>query len=288
MTSLAVVGTGRIGGEVAYLATVLGYVDSLILHDTSHLLLGGQVLDIRHTGLNTEISTSWNRIRDADICIYSAGLARTPSVKTRADLLDVNLPAARESAQALAGFEGILITITNPADAINYYLHTSTGIAKERCIGFGGQLDSARYAIALRDRGIPGEATVIGEHGENQVPVFSNLPAAVPITDREDILAGLRSASMEVIRGKGGTVFGPAYHIASLIGMVKNDARCRTACSAVLDGEYGFSKCSLGVPVRIGREGILSIEEWVLDDWEQEKMEGAHEAVLRLCNRAVS
>jgi malate dehydrogenase len=288
MARLAVVGVGRIGGEVAYLASSLGIADELVLYDSAPELLKAQVLDLRHTGLATDITTDKKAIRDADICIFSAGLPRNPSVKTRADLLKVNSAAVNECADLLKGFEGIVITVTNPMDANNFLLCARTGIPRERCIGFGGQLDSARFALALSNRGITGFSFVLGEHGEHQVPVFSTLSHEIPVPVREEILAELQGASMDVIKGKGGTVFGPALHIANLARMVLSDARELVICSSVLEGEYGISGCSLGVPVRIGKAGILSIEEWQLDSWEQEKMNKAGTFVTELCRKVFS
>lgn len=288
MARLAIIGVGRIGGEVANLVTALGIADELVLYDSAQDLLHAQVLDIRHTGLDVSISTETRDIREADACIFSAGLPRSPQVKTRADLLEANLPAAGEMASLLTGFSGILITVTNPMDINNYYLHTKTGIPRERCIGFGGQLDSARFGIALRDRNISGFPFVLGEHGEHQVPVFSRLGREVAISQREEILAELRGASMAVIRGKGGTVFGPALHLAQLVRMVLSDTRELVICSVVLAGEYGISGCSLGVPVVVGNEGIRKIEEWDLDRWEQNKMAEAGRFAADLSRKAVS
>lgn len=288
MARLAVVGVGRIGGEVAYLASSLGIADELVLYDSAPGLLKAQALDLQHTGLKTDISTDKKAIRNADICIFSAGLPRNPSVKTRADLLEANSAAVNECADLLKGFNGIVITVTNPMDANNYLLSARTGIPRERCIGFGGQLDSARFALALRNRGITGFYFVLGEHGEHQVPVFSTLSCEIPIPVREEILTELRGASMDVIKGKGGTVFGPALHIVNLARMVLSDARELVICSSVLEGEYGISGCSLGVPVRIGKDGILSIEEWQLDSWEQDKMNKAGIFVKELCRKAIS
>lgn len=288
MARLAIIGVGRIGGEVANLVTALGIADELVLYDSAQDLLHAQVLDIRHTGLDVSISTETRDIREADACIFSAGLPRSPQVKTRADLLEANLPAAGEMASLLTGFSGILITVTNPMDINNYYLHTKTGIPRERCIGFGGQLDSARFGIALRDRNISGFPFVLGEHGEHQVPVFSRLGREVAISQREEILAELRGASMAVIRGKGGTVFGPALHLAQLVRMVLADTRELVICSVVLAGEYGISGCSLGVPVVVGNEGIRKIEEWDLDRWEQNKMAEAGRFAADLSRKAVS
>jgi malate dehydrogenase len=288
MARLAVVGVGRIGGEVAYLAASLGIIDELVLYDSAPELLRAQVLDLGHTGLPLPISTDIASIRDADICIFSAGLPRTPSIKTRADLLGANLSATRDGIALLKGFSGILVTVTNPMDANNFMLCKKTGIERERCIGFGGQLDSARFGLALRNRGICGFPFVLGEHGEYQVPLFSCLSSIVENGLREEILAELRGASMEVIKGKGGTVFGPALHLAQLTRIILKDERELIACSAVLEGEYGLADCSLGVPARVGRNGIMTIEEWELDTWERAKMIEAGQFVKDLCRRAVS
>ncbi|MEN6397185.1 MAG: lactate dehydrogenase, partial [Methanoregula sp.] len=82
MVRLAVVGVGRVGGEVAYLAAALGFVDELALYDRTSSLLRAQVLDIQHTGLPVDIMTDPGSVRDADICVFSAGLPRTPAIKT--------------------------------------------------------------------------------------------------------------------------------------------------------------------------------------------------------------
>ena len=288
MARLAIIGVGRIGGEVACLAASLGIVDELVLYDSAPDLLRAQVLDLEHTGLPIPISTDTAAIREADICIFSAGLPRNPSVKTRADLLEANLSATRDGIALLNGFSGILVTVTNPMDANNFVLCKKSGIGRERCIGFGGQLDSARFGLALRNRGITGFPFVLGEHGEHQVPLFSGLATRVENGEREEILTELRGASMEVIRGKGGTVFGPALHLVHLTRIILKDARELIACSAVLEGEYGLSGCSLGVPARIGRNGIQKIEEWDLDAWETAKMNEAGLFEKDLCTRAVS
>jgi malate dehydrogenase len=285
MTRLAVLGVGRIGGEVAFLASVLGLADELVLYDTAEALLRSQVLDLIHTGLDVTVSTDWRETAEADICVFAAGLPRNPAVKTRADLLSVNLPVASSCSRALSRFTGVLITVTNPMDANNYYLCRNTGLEPRQCIGFGGQLDSARFGTVLQERGISGPPWVLGEHGEHQVPVFSLLEQNVPVEAREGILAYLRTASMEVIRGKGGTEFGPVVHIANLIRIIAGDERVLLPCSCVLAGEYGFDRCSLGVPAVIGRDGIRSIEEWELDSWEEEKFQAAGGFVTDLCTR---
>ncbi|MGB7993860.1 malate dehydrogenase [Methanoregula sp.] len=287
MARLAVMGVGRIGGEVASLAAVLGLVDELVLYDQNANLLKAQVLDIQHTGIPVSISTEESEILEADICIFAAGTPRTPAEKTRADLITANIPVIRKCAGLLDGFSGILVTVTNPMDVNNFLMSRLTGIPRERCIGFGGQLDSARFSLALQRRNMGGNAVVLGEHGNFQVPVFSRLPQPVTEDIRDAILEELRGASMEVIKGKGGTVFGPAYHVATLIRLLLSDSQETIPCSAVLEGEYGIAECSLGVPVRVGRTGIREIVPWNLDRFEQAGMVQAGAFVRDLCRTVV-
>ena len=285
MTSLAISGVGKVGGETAFLSAALGLVDEIILYDAYDPILRAQVLDLQHTGIDVTVSTDTAAMRNADIFIFAAGTPRTPDIKTRADLLEANIPVVKRCSEHLREFSGVVITITNPMDANNYALWKMMGIERERCIGFGGQLDGARFACLLREAGMPGPAWVLGEHGEHQVPLFSKVGTPVDAGEREAILSQMRGASMEVIRGKGGTVFGPAYHISMLMRAILEDRREMLSCSCVLDGEYGFFGCSLGVPARIGREGILGIEEWDLDPWEEAKMAEAGTFVQSLCRR---
>jgi malate dehydrogenase len=182
----------------------------------------------------------------------------------------------------LRGFRGILITVVNPVDVINFYLSRAADLDPHRCIGFGGQLDSARFALELRARDIEGPRWVLGEHGEHQVPIFSRLYSGVPVERRDEILKNLRGASMDVIKGKGGTLFGPVAHLINLMEAVIDDADVLLPVSCILQGEYGVSGCSLGVPAEVGWGGVLSIEQWTLDAWEQEHFMNAARSVKEL------
>jgi len=285
MTRLAILGVGRVGGEVAVLSSALKLADELVLYDSAKAWLHSQVLDLLNTGFDITISTDWQDVARADICVFVAGRPRNPAVKTRADLLSVNLPVAKICSKALSRFSGVLITVTNPLDPTNYFLCQNNGLEPRKCIGFGGQLDSTRFGLRLREYGIPGTPWVIGEHGEHQVPVFSRLEKEVSLEIREKILPELRIASMDIIKGKGGTVFGPAVLITDLIRIIVKDERKLVSCSCVLEGEYGFEKCSLGVPAIIGRDGIIAIESWQLDPWEQEHFKASGAFVTDICSR---
>jgi len=273
MSSLSVMGVGKVGGEVAFLAAAMGLVDELNIYDTDSPLLHAQVLDLKHTGLDVNLSTDPADLANGDIFLFTAGFPRTPDIKTRADLLEANRPVSDMAAEYLKNYDGILITVTNPMDANNYYLWKKSGLARERCIGFGGQLDTARYRCFMDEYDISGDAWVLGEHGEHQVPLFSKLPFEVQSEKRDELLSQMKSVSMQLIKGKGATVFGPALNIIDLIRAVLNDERKIIPCSCVLEGEYGVKDCSIGVPARIGRGGISKISEWKLDGWEEKKFQ---------------
>lgn len=287
MTSLSVMGVGRVGGEVAFLAAATGLVDELNLLDTYTPLLEAQVLDLRHTGLDITITSDPDGIRDTDIFVFTAGTPRNPTIRTRADLFGANLPVAGLCSRYLEEFKGVAITVTNPMDANTFYLQQASGLDRNRVIGFGGQLDSARFREFLADRGYDAdEAWVLGEHGEHQVPLFSRLPFTVPDTEQDEILQEMRQASMQVIRGKGGTVFGPAFGIVRLIRAIIGNERVILPCSCVLEGEYGEEGVAVGVPAEIGSRGIESVIEIDLSPREAEQFRAAAESIRSLCRKA--
>lgn len=283
MTSLAVFGTGRIGGGVAARAASSGLIDHLVLYDSNENLLEAQKLDIHHMRCQVSISTDPTDLSDCDILLYTAGFPRNPAIKTRADLLESNLPAATELISYLTNFSGICIVVSNPVDILTWYIWKKTGLPRNRIIGFGGQLDSARFQFISRMHGISCDGIVLGEHGEHQVPIFSRAECSVDKKTRDEIAQKLRGASMEIIRGKGATEYAPVFHIWYLIQSIITDSHTILPCSAILNGEFGFDYCSLGVPVAIGRDGILSIHEWELDEWEKKLLTNAAAHVSHLC-----
>ena len=286
MTTLAILGVGKVGGEVAFLAALQGVADELVLIDIAEPCLEAQVLDLEHAMPDLPISTDPARVGEADICVFTAGTPRNPTIRTRTDLLTTNMPCAQKCADYMDGFDGVLVTVGNPMDLMNHYLWKLTGLPRERCVGFGGQLDSARFSVHLKSKGITGDAWVLGEHGEHQVPLFSRLAQRVEIPARDQIMEHLRGSSMEVIRGKGATVFGPAAHIVRLIRSIARNEGVLLPCSCPVEGEYGLHGCSIGVPAWIGEKGICSIELWDLDPWEAERMQEAGRFLADLTMRA--
>lgn len=282
MTTVACLGVGRIGGEVAYVSAVKGFADELVLFDVNEPLLHAQKSDIIH-GIDISVSTNLKDLKKADYCVISAGFSRSPNVKTRADLFDKNLPIAHEASQWLKGFEGKLIVITNPMDVFTWYFAEKSSIDEDQVVGFGGLLDSRRFTCALHSAGLNETGIVLGEHGENQVPLFSQLKTDVPLEVREEILTGLRGSSMPIIKGKGGTVFGPAWNIVSMMEKIEKGETF--PCSLPANGAYGIEGCSIGLPAKVTKNGSKIDESLKLDDWEKDKLNKAAEFISGLCRR---
>ncbi|HJJ46738.1 MAG TPA: lactate dehydrogenase [Methanocorpusculum sp.] len=282
MTIIAAFGMGRVGGEATYTSAITGFADELVLYDLNKELLHAQKLDIQHA-FDIAVSTDPKDFKDADYCIFTAGYSRSPSVKTRTDLLDKNLPIAKECAEILKGFSGKLIVVTNPMDILTWYFANHTSLDKNQVVGFGGILDSKRFNLALENMGIQETSIVLGEHGENQVPIFSTLLVDVPETIREEVLLGLRGSSMPIIKGKGGTVFGPGYHISQMLENIELGRKM--ICSLPADGAYGIDRCSIGLPATVTMDGSKIDESLRLDDWEQAKLHAAAHFLQNFCRR---
>lgn len=282
---VSVIGVGKLGSCIAYELAVRGVVDELILVDVVRQLAEGQVYDILQTlafrgGLKVKVG-SYREVEGSDVIVLTAGKPRSPEMKSRLQLTEANARIVYDIGLNLKdhGVDSVFVTLTNPVDIMNYILYKAVGLPRDRFIGSGCQLDSARLRLILSEElSVPVsriEAYVIGEHGERQVPVFSKAKVnGKPLTLRKELLSRvsnrLRGFALEVIRKKGATVYGPAYHTAELVKSILLDEKRLFCCSVVLAGEYGFSDVSIGVPVLVGRNGIEEILQWKLSREELE------------------
>lgn len=295
---LAVIGAGTIGAGVAYNVAIRDIVDEICLIDLDEETAQGEALDIAHAAaLDTATDirqTGYDAAADADIVAVTAGKPRKEGM-TRHDVLEANAGIIDAIHTNTFADDAVFVTTTNPMDVINYLHTVVTDRPRDRFIGFGGVLDSARFRYALADYldTTPDRinATVIGEHGDAQVPVYSRVtvdgdPVDIPEDDQADITEASRESAMNVISRKGYTQWGPTYGVADMIEAVATDARRTLPCSIRLDGEYGHSDVSLGVPAVIGRGGIHEIAEWELTDVEQEAFDAAADKLADYCSDA--
>jgi len=284
-----IVGVGKVGGAVAFALAREGPWDELVLVDAVPDLAWAQAEDIRHgLRVSTQPTIRVGNIEDladCDVVVLSAGQGRKPEM-TRLDLLHANagLVAKLSEDIARAARRASLVVLTNPMDVMTTVAWQSTGWPRTRVLGSGTLLDSQRFRMILADRlNVPSvkiSATVLGEHGERVVPVFSRAKVSgrrptLSAKDKEEIIRQLRDVSTHIIAAKGGTAFGPAGATLELVHALIGSRPRVVPCSVVLEGEYGVHGVAIGVPAVLGTGRVLALEEWPLADDEQAAFEEA-------------
>jgi malate dehydrogenase len=289
MAKVSIVGAaGTVGAAAGYSIALREVADELVFVDIPEQedTTVGQAADTNH-GIaydsNTDVSQGgYEATAGSDVVVITAGLPRSPG-DSRLDLADDNAPIMEDIQSSLAEYNDgfVSITTSNPVDLLNRHLFETGDRPREHVIGFGGRLDSARFRYVLSERfDAPVrnvEATILGEHGDAQVPVFSKVRvdgADPEFTDdeKEEILADLQQSAMNVIERKGATEWGPAQGVAHMVEAVLRDTGEVLPASVKLDGEFGHEGVGFGVPVKLGENGVEGIVEWELSEFEQEQM----------------
>ena len=180
MVKISVIGAGNLGSSIAYEIANRAIADEIVLIDILQDLAEGQAADIQQAlpfKNKTQIySGNYEKVGGSDIIILTAGKPRTPDIKDRLQLAEINIKIVKFIIQEIKKYssQSVIITLTNPMDIINHFMYKN-GFSRNKAIGSGGQLDSARLKIVLGFPEKEVEAFVLGEHGENQVPVFSRV-----------------------------------------------------------------------------------------------------------------
>ncbi len=274
-------------GAQAALEVASQGIDDIVLVDIVEGLAAGEALDISHkiseTGVDVEVKggTDFSMLRGSETIVITAGLARKPGM-TRMDLLGKNsgivTSVAREAAKHAP--ESVIVTVTNPMDVMNYVVLKATGFDKKRVVGMGGILDLSRFKYILSEKLKVSRssisALVIGEHGESMLPLprFTSI-GGVPLASLlgpDQLAAAIedtRKVAAEVIEKKGATVDAPGNAIARMVRAITWDRKEVMPASAYLEGEYGVSGVSIGVPLKLGRTGIEKIFELELNEEER-------------------
>lgn len=225
-------------------------------------------------------------VEDSDIIVITAGLARKPGM-TREDLVNKNaavLGGIAQNIKQLAS-KAVVIVVTNPLDLMTCFILKKTGFKPDKVIGMGVTLDASRFAnlIAkeLKVSPVDVDACVIGVHGEGMLPMarFTSIkgialdeflkPKQVIELTKKTVARGAEIVSL---LGSGSAYFAPSAAIASLVKIIAKDEKRTVAVSAYLEGEYGIKDVCLGVPCRLGKNGIEEIVELTLNKQEKEQL----------------
>ena len=289
MAKVSVVGAaGTVGAAAGYNLALRDVADEIVFVDIpdKEAEAIGQAADANHGvayDANTEIRQGgYEDTAGSDVVIIAAGIPRQPG-QSRLDLADDNAPIMADIESNLAEYtdDFVSVTTSNPMDLLNRHLYEVGNRSRKHVIGFGGRLDSARFRYVLAQRFETEvknvEATILGEHGKAQVPVFSKVRVDGGDPDfsdeeREEILGELQNSAMDVIERKGATQWGPATGVGHVVEAVLRDTGAVLPSSVVLDGEYGYNDVGTGVPVKLGADGVTEVVEWDLTEFEREQL----------------
>ena len=285
---ITIVGAGKVGGAAALFTALRKLSDDILLLDIVQGLPQGEAMDLNHMlsekGIDVNIrgSNDYSEMKGSDIVVVVAGSGRKPGM-TRMDLLKINTSIVKGVVENIKKYanDSMIIPVTNPLDPMAYLAYKVSGFEKNRIFGMGNMLDLSRFKQFIHEatgfsRNSIG-ALVIGEHGENMLPLaryssVSGIPLASVLSKQkiEEIVQNTRQVAAKVIELKGATVHAPGNAISAIIEAVLRNTKEIIPVATYLDGEYGYSGISIGVPAVIGKNGVEKIVEVELDSNEKE------------------
>ena len=294
---IVLIGAGDVGIAYAFALINQGVCDELAIIDIDEKKTAGNVMDLNHgvvwasSPTNVKVGT-YDDCADAAMVVVCAGAAQKPG-ETRLQLVDKNSKILNSTIGEVMrhNFDGIFLIASNPVDILTYATWKISGLPKERVIGSGTVLDSARFRSMLGDMYdvAPSSihAYIIGEHGDSELPVLSSstvggvsmrkkLEKDPELHGRlEKVFEETRDAAYTIIDAKGSTSFGIGMGLARITRAVLQNQNVVLPVSAYLQGEYGEDDIYIGTPALVNRGGIHRVVELELDDHEAEQMKAS-------------
>ncbi len=297
---ITVVGAGAVGASCAEYIAIKDFADEIVLVDIKEGFAEGKAMDLMQTAsLNgfdstiTGTTNDYSKTANSNVAVITSGIPRKPGM-TREELIGINAGIVKEVSENLIKHspDVILIVVSNPMDTMAYLTHKTTGLPKNRIIGMGGALDSARFKYRLAEAlGCPQSdvnGMVIGGHSDKgMVPLIEKaVRNSVPVS--EFLSEEKMSEVVEATKVGGATLtkllgtsawYAPGAAVSELVKAIALDSKKMFPCSALLEGEFGLNDISIGVPCVIGKNGIEKIVEVSLSDAEKEKLASSAEGV---------
>ena len=305
---IILVGDGAVGSSYAFAFVAHNIAQEIGIIDINRAKAQGDAMDLSHalafTSPKKIYAADYSDAHDADIVVITAGAAQKPG-ETRLDLVHKNLKINRAVVKEIvaSGFNGIFLVASNPVDILTYSTWKFSGFPKEKVIGSGTSLDSARFRQALSDllevdaRNV--HAYILGEHGDSEFPVWSHANVAgLPIYDwvmahpeiDEEAMVNLffsvRDAAYDIIEKKGATFYGIAVSLARITQAILDNENAVLPLSVYVNGEYGLDDIYIGSPAIINAQGIKQVIEIPLTDGEQDRMTASASQLKEILNAA--
>ncbi|MCH2236081.1 MAG: malate dehydrogenase [Crocinitomicaceae bacterium] len=299
---VTVVGAGAVGASCAEYIAMKNFAEEVVLLDIKEGYAEGKAMDLMQTsslnGFDTMITGSTNdysKTAGSDVAVITSGIPRKPGM-TREELIGINAGIVKTVSENLIAQSPnvIIIVVSNPMDTMTYLVHKSTNLPKNRIIGMGGALDSARFkyrlAEALECPTSDVNGMVIGGHSDKgMVPLIEKaVRNSVPVSEflsqeKMDYVVQETKVGGATLTGLLGTSawYAPGAAVSELVKAIALDSKKMFPCSALLEGEYGLNDLSIGVPCILGKNGIEKIVEVSLSDAEKAKLAESAEGVKK-------
>jgi malate dehydrogenase len=298
---VTVVGAGNVGASCAMYMAAKELCD-VVLVDIAEGVPQGKGLDLLEAGpvegydVLVTGANDYEPTANSDIVVITSGLARKPGM-SRDDLLMANYKVVSEvTAKAIEKSpNAILILVTNPLDAMCWTAFNVSKVPKSRVIGMAGVLDTARYRTFIsQELGVSVEsitALVLGGHGDTMVPIVRlTTVGGIPITELTDqatidrLVKRTREGGAEIVKylKTGSAYYAPAASTVEMVESILKDKKKVLPCAAYLEGEYGIKGLFVGVPVKLGANGIEQILQVKLTPEEQAELDKSAASVKEL------
>lgn len=275
---ISIIGAGKVGSASAF--NILRFrISDIVLIDVAGELAKGEALDMMQAAPaiefdgNVKGTDDFSEMEGSEVTVIVAGAGRKPGM-TRLDLINMNYKIVKSVVKEVVKYapECKLMVVTNPVDIMTYVAYKESGFERNRVFGMGNILDTIRFrsyiATELNVSREDIRALVIREHGDSMVPLVDYATVSgIPIEDLlekeqiEKIVSLTRTSGAEVIKLKGATTYAPAVEIAVAVDAVLRGRNRVMSVSTFLQGEYGLSNISIGVPVILGKNGVERILE---------------------------
>ena len=302
---ISVIGAGNVGATCAEMIAFRRIASEVVLLDIKEGFAEGKALDLMQTatlnGFDTRITgvtNDYSKTAGSSVVVITSGIPRKPGM-TREELIGINAGIVKTVSENILAHspEAIIVVVSNPMDTMTYLALKSTGLPKNRIIGMGGILDSARFkcylSMALNAPANDIHGMVIGGHGDTTMIPLTRLAGYVgtPVSqflnaERLKKVAADTMVGGATLTGLLGTSawYAPGAAVATLVDSIVNDQKKMLPCCVYLDGEYGQSDICIGVPVIIGKNGWEQIVDVKLNGEEQDAFNKSADAVRNMNN----
>jgi malate dehydrogenase len=299
---VTVVGAGAVGASCAEYIAIKDFASEVVILDIKEGFAEGKAMDLMQTAslnsFDTKITGSTNdytKTAGSDVCVITSGIPRKPGM-TREELIGINAGIVKTVSSNLIEHSPntIIIVVSNPMDTMTYLVHKTTGLAKNKIIGMGGALDSARFKYRLAEAlGAPisdVDGMVIGGHSDKGMVPLINKAVRNSVVVSEFLSAERMDQVVQDTKVGGATLTGllgtsawyaPGAAVSAMVQAIACDTKKIFPCSALLEGEFGLNDLSIGVPCVLGANGIEKIVEISLSDAEKAKLAESAEGVKK-------